>query len=130
LKKIWVNGCFDVLHRGHLEMLQFAKSLGQNLRVGIDSDKKVKKDKGDTRPYNNQVDRAYMLQGLNCVDEVVIFNSPEELKEMVKLYEPHTMVVGSDWKGKPIVGAENANNVVYFDRIGDYSTTSILEREQ
>ena len=127
MKKIWVNGCFDILHRGHLEMLQYAKSLGQNLRVGIDSDTKVKKDKGKTRPYNNQEDRIFMLEGLSCIDEVVVFNTPEELDEMIKNYKPDALVVGSDWHGKTVVGADHANSVVYFDRIGAYSTTSILE---
>ena len=129
MKNIWVNGCFDVLHVGHLQMLQFAKSLGNNLRVGIDSDSKVELDKGTGRPYNNEKDRKLMLEGFSCVDEVVIFSSPKELETMIKDYSPEAMVVGSDWKDKPVVGASYAGDVVYFDRIGSHSTTAILERQ-
>tara|TARA_R110000796_G_scaffold67777_6_gene155611 strand:+ start:15415 stop:15807 length:393 start_codon:yes stop_codon:yes gene_type:complete len=130
MKNIWVNGCFDILHIGHLEMLQFARSLGDNLRVGIDSDDKVKIDKGLSRPFNTQQNRKSMLEGFSCVDEVVIFNTPKELEDMVKEYSPEAMVVGSDWREKPVIGSSHTNEVVYFDRIGDHSTTAILERQK
>jgi len=130
VKNIWVNGCFDILHKGHLQMLQFARSLGENLRVGIDSDYKVKLNKGANRPYNTEQDRKFMLEGFSCVDEVVIFKTADELEEMIREYSPEIMVVGSDWKGKPVVGSEGADKVVYFDRVGDYSTTAILEKQE
>ena len=126
IKKIWVNGCFDVVHRGHIELFQYAKSLGTCLIVGIDTDNRVKKSKGDHRPYNNQDDRRYFLESIKYIDKVLLFNSDEELSCLIKDNNIDIMVVGSDWKGKHIVGSHNAGSVEYFDRIGEYSTTNIL----
>ena len=127
MKRIWINGCFDILHRGHYELFNYAKSLGDILIVGIDSDNKVKKDKGLNRPYNNLDDRTNALKSLQAINDVVYFNSKEELKDLIKNNHPDILVVGSDWKGKEIVGGEYAKKIVYFDRIGNYSTTNILE---
>jgi len=126
-KVVWTNGCFDVLHRGHVEMLNYAKSLGDYLIVGIDSDEKVSKDKGPTRPHNNSTDRKFLLKSLKSVDEVVIFKSADHLETIIKSISPHFMVIGSDWKGKSVVGGEFCGELKFFDRIGDYSTTKILE---
>ena len=124
---VWTNGCFDLLHRGHLEMLQYARSLGSKLIVGIDSDQKVKEDKGITRPINTQADRSFMLRALRCVDEVMIFNSKEELESLIQNAQPDVMVIGSDWREKEVVGQEYATRLEFFDRVGDYSTTNTLE---
>ena len=126
-KVIWINGCFDILHRGHYELFNYAKSLGDKLIVGIDSDEKVSKDKGPDRPYNKIDDRVYALESLKAIDKVMIFDSREHLEWLVGITKPDILVVGSDWKGKEIVGGEHAKEIVYFDRIGDYSTTNILE---
>ena len=130
--KVWVNGCFDVLHRGHYELFNYAKSLGDKLAVGIDSDEKVSKDKGANRPFNNINDRVYALQSLKAVNEVYVFNSRKELEDLIENYEPDYLVVGSDWKDKDVVGGHFAKEIVYFNRIKGYSTTSILtnDREQ
>ena len=77
--KVMVNGTFDILHRGHLQMLQYAKSLGDHLLVAIDTDRRVKELKGLDRPINNQMDRRFMLESLRCVDTVYFFDSREEL---------------------------------------------------
>ncbi len=123
---VWTNGCFDVLHRGHIEMLKYAKSLGHVLYVGIDSDQKVRQDKGKSRPFNSQDDRAYLLQAIRFVDEVIIFDSKDDLANNIRKVSPDFLVVGSDWKGKDVVGDEYAGEVKYFTRIGDYSTSRVL----
>ena len=130
--KVWVNGCFDVLHRGHYELFNYAKSLGDKLAVGIDSDEKVSIDKGPDRPYNNINDRVYALQSLKAVNEVYVFNSRKELEDLIENYQPDCLVVGSDWKDKDVVGGHFAKKIVYFNRIEGYSTTNILtnDREQ
>ena len=125
--KVWTNGCFDILHRGHFEMLKYARSLGDFLIAGIDSDKKVQADKGPTRPVNSVEDRQFALEAIRYVDEVVVFDSPEGLANAIKKTSPDIMVIGSDWRGKKVVGEEHTKEVRFFDRIGDYSTTSIIE---
>tara|TARA_R100000152_G_C6560221_1_gene31335 strand:+ start:66 stop:464 length:399 start_codon:yes stop_codon:yes gene_type:complete len=126
-KTIWVNGCFDVLHRGHIELLRFAKGLGDKLIVGIDHDARVKAAKGPSRPHNSFEDRKCVLEALRSVDAVVGFGSDDELVKCIQEIKPFRMVVGSDWKGKRVIGEQSAGAVVYFDRIGDYSTTKTLE---
>ena len=130
--KVWVNGCFDVLHRGHYELFNYAKSLGDKLAVGLDSDEKVSIDKGHDRPYNNINDRVYALQSLKAVNEVYVFNTRKELEDLIENYKPDYLVVGSDWKDKDVVGGHFARKIVYFNRIEGYSTTNILtnDREQ
>ena len=108
-------------------MLKYAKSLGTHLVVGIDSDEKVKRDKGLDRPFNTEEDRKAMLNSLKYVDEVVMFHTPQELGKYIKRFRPTYMVVGSDWKDKPIIGSRFAKEVRYFERVGAYSTTKILE---
>ena len=125
--KIWVNGCFDILHRGHFELFNYAKSLGEILVVGVDSDEKVTQDKGPDRPYNKLEDRVYALESLKAIDKVMVFDSKDHLEWLVEITKPDILVVGSDWKGKEIVGGQHAKEIVYFDRVGDYSTTDILK---
>ena len=127
IKIVWTNGCFDILHRGHLEMLKYAKSLGDYVIVGIDSDDKVAKDKGSPRPFNNVEDRKFALKSLKYVDEVVVFDSANNLEIIIRSISPHVMVIGSDWKGKTVIGERFCGELKFFDRVGDYSTTNILE---
>jgi rfaE bifunctional protein nucleotidyltransferase chain/domain len=131
INKIWVNGCFDVLHRGHIELFEYCSLIGGSncyVKVGIDSDKRVKELKGESRPFNNQEDRKYFLESIKFIDEVVIFDSETSLINNVQKYSPEIMVVGSDYKDKLVIGSEYASRVVYFDKIGGYSTTKILEK--
>ena len=127
MKKIFVNGTFDVLHRGHLELLNYAKSLGDYLLVGIDNDERVKEKKGLTRPIYNQEERKFFLENLKAVDEVGIFYDDSSLEGMIKEYKPDIMIVGSDWKGKPVIGSHYAAKLIFFDRIGDYATTKTIQ---
>lgn len=127
MKRIVVNGTFDILHRGHIELLNYAKSLGDFLVVCIDSDSRVKELKGADRPVNTQWDRKLMLENLKAVDQVWIFHSEEELKGQLWEYHPHIMVKGSDYQGKPIVGEELCGQVIFFDRINEYSTTKTIQ---
>ena len=128
--KIWVNGCFDVLHRGHFELFKYAKSLGNELVVGIDTDFKVSQDKGADRPYNNLQDRMFALQSIKYIDKVISFNSRKELESLISLYSPDILLVGSDWRGGDIVGKQFAREVCFFERISQYSTTNILSNER
>lgn len=125
-KSVFVNGTFDILHSGHLDLLNFAKSQGSRLFVAIDSDERVKQLKGDSRPINSVGERAKMLRNLKAVDEVAIFDSDDELRMWIQQIQPDVMVVGGDWKGKPVIGSEYAKELVYFDRIDRYSTTKII----
>jgi rfaE bifunctional protein nucleotidyltransferase chain/domain len=124
---VFVNGTFDVLHLGHLSLLNHARGLGDKLFVGLDSDRRVGEKKGTSRPINNVYERQQMLLNLKAVDEVMIFDSDEELKMLVKQIRPGIMVVGSDWEGKPIIGSEFAKQLVYYSRIYGYSSTQKIQ---
>ena len=126
MKKIWTNGCFDILHIGHIKMLEAAKSRGDYLVVGIDSDKRVKDLKGSDRPFNNEIDRKDFLMSIEYVDEVVVFNSSEDLEDLIKLKEISEIVVGEEYKDREVIGSIHAP-VFFFPRIGNHSTTKILE---
>lgn len=126
--KVMVNGTFDIVHRGHIEMLNYAKSLGDFLLVAIDTDRRVKELKGEQRPINNQWDRMFMLDNLRAVDSVRFFDSKEELIEIMKEYQPDIYVKGSDWKSGTGTAHQYSKQVIYYDRVGDYSTTNIIQR--
>jgi rfaE bifunctional protein nucleotidyltransferase chain/domain len=128
MKKIVVNGTFDILHRGHIEMLEYAKSLGDHLLVCIDTDTRVKQLKGSERPINNQNDRSFMLQSLKCVDVVRYFADEAELEYILETYQPDVMVKGSDYRGKPIVGEHLCKEIKFYELVSEYSTTKIIQR--
>lgn len=125
IMKVWVNGTFDVLHIGHVRLLEYASSLG-SLRIGIDSDKRVKELKGEDRPFNTLQDRIEMLLSLKYVNDVKSFDSREEMINLIKAWEPDYMIVGSDYKNKPVIGSEFTKNLLFFDRLEKHSTSKIL----
>ena len=126
--RVMVNGTFDILHRGHLELLHYAKSQGDYLLVAIDTDRRVAELKGPTRPINTQSDRMFMLHSLKCVDYVKTFNSTEELAELMKTYKPNVYVKGSDWKhDKGSIAEQYCDRVIYYDRVSNYSTTKTIQ---
>lgn len=126
-KSIFVNGTFDVLHVGHIRLLNYAKSLGDRLFVAIDSDDRVSKLKGPTRPINSVNERKELLLALKSVDEVEVFDSDEELNMWVKQIRPYVMVVGSDYRNKKVIGSEFAKNLIFYDRIKEYSSTGKIQ---
>ena len=126
-KKVFVNGTFDLLHRGHIELLNYAQTQGGHVCVGIDTDDRVREKKGPTRPIHNQEERKFFLESLKAVDEVRFFSNDKELEGLVKSYQPDIMIVGSDWKGKSVIGSYWAAKLIFFDRIGDYATTKTIQ---
>lgn len=130
MDSIFVNGTFDVLHPGHIRLLNYAKSLGTRLFVAIDSDLRVKQLKGLHRPINDQSIRKEMLLALKSVDEVEVFDSDEELKMWIKQIRPYIMIVGSDYKNKNVIGSELAKNLVFYERIPEYSSSNIIRQIQ
>jgi D-glycero-beta-D-manno-heptose 1-phosphate adenylyltransferase len=129
MKTVMVNGTFDVLHPGHIALLNTARSYGDYLVVAIDTDRRVKELKGDKRPINCQQDRSIMLSNLKAVDFVVFFDSTAELIDIMKLYKPDVYVKGSDWKHDTKSTAhEYCKEVIYYDRIEKYSSTKIIQR--
>jgi D-beta-D-heptose 7-phosphate kinase/D-beta-D-heptose 1-phosphate adenosyltransferase len=128
MKTVMVNGTFDVLHPGHIALLNTARSYGDWLIVAIDTDRRVKELKGEKRPVNNQRDRRIMLENLKAVDIVEYFDSTEELIELMKHYKPNVYLKGSDWKkDRPSTAEQYCNQVIYYDRVGDYSTTKTIQ---
>ena len=123
----FVNGCFDVLHVGHIRMLCFAKNQCDVLIVGIDGDERVRKMKGNSRPINNEADRSEFLLSITSVDKVSVFNNEAELIDLINSINPDIMVVGSDYQNKRVIGAKHAKKLVFFDRIAGYSTSKIVE---
>jgi D-beta-D-heptose 7-phosphate kinase/D-beta-D-heptose 1-phosphate adenosyltransferase len=129
MKLIWVNGTFDVMHVGHIRLLEFAKSLGYFLIVGLDTDDRIKELKGQDRPVNSLKDRIEFMRSIRYVDEVVNFDSDEVLTSLIKSVRPAAIVVGEEYKNKKVIGSEWADEVIYFNRIGDYSTTKIINKK-
>jgi D-glycero-beta-D-manno-heptose 1-phosphate adenylyltransferase len=130
-KIVFTNGCFDILHRGHIAYLKQAKSLGDYLIIGLNSDSSVKKIKGDSRPVNNENDRAYVLNSLKVVNAVVIF-SEDTPYELIKEIQPDLLVKGGDWTEDKIVGADivkkAGGKVVSLKYVDNYSTTSTINK--
>lgn len=124
---VFTNGCFDILHRGHVTYLQQARQLGDHLVVGLNSDASVKKLKGPERPINSELDRAFMLAALRCVDEVVLFgeDTPEELLSHLK---PDILVKGGDYKPEEVAGRQYAGEVKILSFVDGYSTTGTIRK--
>lgn len=130
-KIVFTNGCFDILHRGHIEILRIARLLGDVLIVGLNSDESVRRLKGDHRPINSEADRASILLALRYVDEVIIYEEDTPLR-LIEEIKPHVLVKGGDWTEDKIVGAkvvrEYDGEVYSLPFVDGYSTTSIIDR--
>lgn len=129
-KLVFTNGSFDILHRGHVTYLEFARAQGDALVVGLNSDDSVRRYKGPTRPVNPEEDRAHVLAALRAVDGVVVFNE-DEPQALIEKVLPHILVKGRDWahyvSGRDIVEA-HGGKVVLADMVEGRSTTKVIER--
>ncbi len=128
MKIIWTNGCFDIMHPGHMELFKASKSLGDRLIVGVDTDDKVALDKGLDRPINDVCHRVAMLQAIKYIDIILTFGSRQELEQMIEFYNPDVLVVGGDWRDGDVVGRKYAKEVRFFNRVGGYSTSKIISK--
>ena len=124
---VFTNGCFDILHLGHVKYLEVAKSFGDILIVGLNADSSVRKLKGPERPINPEYDRAYLLAALEVVDYVVIFDE-ETPYDLIKMIAPDILVKGGDYEGKAVVGTEFAGELKLVDFVDGKSTTKTIER--
>ena len=123
-KVVFTNGCFDILHRGHVELLRYCKSLGV-VMVGINSDSSIKRIKGESRPINKQEDRKFLLESLKFVDTVKIFDEDTPY-ELIKSIRPDIIVKGGDYFSKDVVGNDICE-VIIFDYVEGYSSTRIIQ---
>jgi rfaE bifunctional protein nucleotidyltransferase chain/domain len=130
-KVVFTNGCFDILHKGHVTYLNEAKSLGDHLIVGVNSDDSVKRLKGEDRPVTAELDRAFVLDNLKAVDDVIIFNEDTPYN-LINEIIPDFLVKGGDWKEEDIIGSDivkaGGGKVVSLKFVKGYSTTGILEK--
>ena len=128
MTKVWINGTFDVVHLGHIKMLQRGADLGDFLIVGIDSDRRVSELKGETRPINKLVSRMTLLESIRYVDRVLSFDSDDELENLIKTIRPQIMVIGEEYKDKRIIGKEFVGEIVYFPKLEGFSSTDIISK--
>jgi len=126
-KLVFTNGCFDVLHKGHLDYLRTSRQLGTKLIVGLNSDRSVRELKGSDRPVNSETDRKAMLESLEFVDEVIIFDEPTP-RELILTVKPNIITKGGDYTVDQVVGNDLVNQVIIIPLVGDYSTTNLLKR--
>jgi D-beta-D-heptose 7-phosphate kinase/D-beta-D-heptose 1-phosphate adenosyltransferase len=128
MTRVVVNGTFDIIHLGHLKLLEHARSLPNSyVLVLTDSDSRIKKLKGKDRPINTEYERCSLLFALKYVDRVETFDTDQELIDLIKGFEPDVMIKGSDYQGQPIIGAEYCKEIKFYDRLGNYSTTNKIQ---
>jgi rfaE bifunctional protein nucleotidyltransferase chain/domain len=126
MKKIWINGSFDIIHVGHIRLISYAKSLGV-IRVGLDSDERIRSKKGGSRPFTTLQDRTELISSISGVDSVVHFDSDSELIARIAEWKPDIMVIGSDYEGKEIIGSDHIGEILFYPRSND-STTGLIEK--
>ena len=122
---VFTNGCFDIIHRGHLDLLKFCKGNGNTVIVGLNSDKSIKRLKGKNRPINNEEDRKYILKSLKFVDKVIVFNEDTPYN-LIKQIKPDLIVKGGDYRVDQVVGSDLCE-VAIFEYVEGYSTTKTIK---
>jgi|TARA_B100000902_G_scaffold44867_1_gene52469 D-beta-D-heptose 7-phosphate kinase/D-beta-D-heptose 1-phosphate adenosyltransferase len=128
MKTVFVNGTFDILHPGHIELFRVARSLGDRVIVATDSDVKIKKDKGQTKPINDLCYRISMLESIKYIDVVHYFNDRKGLEDLIRVYKPDILLLGNDWENGDVVGKDIVKEVRFLPRVGDYSSSSIIKK--
>jgi D-beta-D-heptose 7-phosphate kinase / D-beta-D-heptose 1-phosphate adenosyltransferase len=123
--KVWVNGTFDVMHIGHIKLLEHASSLGI-VRVGLDTDERIREKKGPNRPVNTLQDRIDFMKSIKYIDSVVSFGSSKELEQRIQEWDADVMVIGDDYEYHEIIGNHLVNRISFFDKVKNKSTTKIL----
>jgi D-glycero-beta-D-manno-heptose 1-phosphate adenylyltransferase len=131
-KVVFTNGCFDILHRGHVEYLCHARDLGDKLILGLNTDASVKRlGKSPERPINSEDTRAIILAGLECVDAIILFDEDTPL-ELITFVKPNVLVKGNDYKAEDIVGydvvTKNGGEVITIQLVDGFSTTKLIEK--
>ncbi len=128
---VFTNGCFDVLHRGHVEYLQFCRQQGEVVILGLNSDASIRAIKGPQRPINSQEDRAAVLAGLDCIDYIILFDEPDPFN-LINTIKPDILVKGQDWQDKGVIGADvvqaHGGRVVFAPLVEGRSSTAVIER--
>ena len=130
---IWTNGCYDILHVGHIRLFEKCRSLAREHRcpfvIGIDSDTRVKSMKGSSRPINSEAIRAEILLSMRDVDRVVVYDTAEELKNILHDLSPEAIVIGEEYRTKTVIGGEYAKQIVFFPKVEGMSTTNLLNQK-
>jgi len=126
---VWTNGCYDILHIGHFRLFEQCRKMAKELQcsffIGIDSDIRVRKMKGESRPFNTEDVRAESLLSIRGVDKVFVYDTNDELKNLIQIFRPYALVVGEEYKEKGVIGFEYAEEIVYFPKVEGYSTTKL-----
>lgn len=126
-KTVIINGCYDILHPGHIQLIKYASSLGDLLVAALDSDERVRTNKSSDRPINCLEDRMFMMSSIRGVDIVKSFDSEQQLRDLMIKYKPTYLVIGEEYKDKYIIGEDLVDEVKFFRRIDGYSTTNTLK---
>ena len=122
----WLNGCFDVLHAGHIQLFKKAWEQGHDVVVGIDSDERIRQMKGDCRPVNSLENRMLFLQAIKYIRVVIPFNTDEELEANIKRLSPEVFVIGEEYRDKKIIGKEWAKSMLFVPRFQGLSSSGII----